>query len=205
MMMTFACQNPKAINSLDFSPLLNQDLLTDWCCSNSRLELPMRYRSIMVDIRSPTQWVNCCHINNTVHPLIASSVLFIIMRHTYKIITCIKICNAALVIKMHSPLRVNPYKSENPLLCLRTISITFIHCTSARYTQLARIIHKWIRAQWRWKEIPALLRKHKTAPKERETWQSLIALQPCRASIPQKKTNKTCLNQHCSLKSYTTS
>lgn len=154
-MMTFACQNPKAIGSLDFSPLLNQDLLTDWCYSNSRLELPMRYRSIMVDIRSPTQWVNCCHINNTSLDCVQCIVYYYETRtqnHHFHFLILLKMCNAALVIKIQSPLRVNPYKSENPLLCMRTISFTFIHCTRARYTQLARIIHRWIRAQWRWKE-----------------------------------------------------
>lgn len=154
-MMKFACQNPKAINSLDSSPLLNQDLLTDWCCSNSRLELPMRYRSIMVDMGSPTQWVNCCHINNTSLECVQCIVYYYethTLNHQFHFLILLKIFNAALVMKMHSPLRVNHYKSENPLLCMRTISFTFIHCTSARFMQLARIINKWIRAQWRWKE-----------------------------------------------------
>lgn len=154
-MMTFACQNPKAINSLDFSPLLNQDLLTGWYCSNSRLELPMRYRSVMVDVWSPTQRVNCCHINNTSLEYVQCIIYYYethTLNHQFHFLILLKIFNAALVIKMHSPLRVNPYKSENPLLCMTTISFTFIHCTSARYTQLARIIHKWIRVQWWWKE-----------------------------------------------------
>lgn len=56
------------------------------------------------------------------------------LNHQFHFLILLKIFNAALVIKMHSPLRVNPYKSENPLLCVTTISFTCIHCTSARYS-----------------------------------------------------------------------